>query len=283
MHIDENACLHATQKIQIFCLEPRIEDLELRIKAVNRRFRRALDLTGHTGLVSRMLRDIEKVDEIVRADLQVPDLVNGQPTLVVDEEYLPFSDSSFDLVTSVLALQWVNDLPGALIQIRKCLKPDGLFLGTLIGGDTLIELRNSFFSAESEIYGGTSPRITPFTDTRSLGLLLMRAGFALPVVDQDTLVVRYDSAFKLMKELKSMGASNILIERSRKPATRGLLNKVAEIYQKQCSDTDGRIRATFQTISMSGWAPHESQQQPLKPGDAKFRLEDSLKNFEKNQ
>ena len=266
-----------------FLLKSVIEELQVRLGSVNRQFKNALDFTGHTNLVSEMMERSGKIDNIVRADPQVADLIAGHPSLVLDEEFLPFTESAFDLIVSALTLQWVNDLPGTLLQIRKCLKPDGLFLGVLIGGDSLIELRNSFLMAETEIYSGTSPRVAPFVDTRTLGLLLMRAGFALPVVDQDTLMVRYDTALNLMAELKSMGASNILIERSRKPTTQRLLNKVSELYKDQYSDQDGRIRATFQTISLSGWAPHESQQQPLKPGSAKFSLEDSLKKFEGNQ
>ena len=263
-----------------FLLKATIEDFKLRLGAVNRQFNNALDLSGHTGLVSNVLKVSGKVSNVIRADPLIPDLTTGHPTLVLDEEFLPFSKSSFDLIVSVLTLQWVNDLPGTLLQIRNCLKPDGLFLGVLIGGESLTELRNSFLKVEAELYGGTSPRIAPFIDTHTLGLLLMRAGFALPVVDQDSLIVRYDNAHKLMSDLKSMGASNILTERSRKPATRTLLTQVVENYQNQYSDSDGRIRATFQTISLSGWAPHESQQQPLKPGSAKFRLEDSLKKIE---
>ncbi len=183
---------------------------------------------------------------------------------------------TLDLAVSALALQFVNDLPGALIQIRRALKPDGLFLAALIGGDTLTELRQSFAAAESEIEGGISPRVAPFADIRDIGGLLQRAGFALPVVDSERIIVRYDTVFALMHDLRRMGATNALTERRRKPLKRATLFKMAEIYRERFADADGRLRATFEVIWLSGWAPHESQQQPLKPGSAKTRLADAL-------
>jgi SAM-dependent methyltransferase len=185
-------------------------------------------------------------------------------------------DESVDLVVSGLALQWINDLPGTLVQIRRALKPDGLFLAALVGGETLTELRQSFAAAEAEIEGGVSPRVTPFADLRDLGMLLQRAGFALPVTDVDRLVVRYSSPFGLMEDLRRMGATNVLRERRRTPLRRATLIRMAEIYADRFADPDGRIRATFDIVWLSGWAPHESQQKPLRPGSATHRLADAL-------
>jgi SAM-dependent methyltransferase len=192
------------------------------------------------------------------------------------EEALPFADGALDLVVSALALQLVNDLPGTLIQIRRALRPDGLLLAALVGGDTLTELRQAFAAAESEIEGGISPRVAPFADVRDIGALLQRAGFALPVTDVDRLVVRYASPLALMHDLRKMGAANPMIERSRRPLKRATLQRVLEIYGERFSDGDGRIRATFEIVWLSGWAPHESQQKPLAPGSARQRLADAL-------
>lgn len=189
---------------------------------------------------------------------------------------LGLAPESFDLIVSGLALQHANDLPGALIQIRRALRPDGLFLGCLAGAATLGELRQSFAEAESEVSGGISPRVFPFADLRDMGGLLQRAGFALPVVDSETVIVRYADLFRLMADLRAMGASNVLVERSRRPTTRGLMLKAAEVYARRFADADGRIRASFEIVWLSGWAPHESQQKPLRPGSAQTRLADAL-------
>jgi SAM-dependent methyltransferase len=196
--------------------------------------------------------------------------------LVANEEALPFADASLDLVVSALALQTVNDLPGTLVQIRRALKPDGLLLAALLGGDTLRELRQSFAAAESEIEGGVSPRVAPFADVREIGALLQRAGFALPVTDVDRVTVRYASVLALMHDLRRMGATNVLTERRRTPLRRATLARMAEIYQRNFSDPDGRLRATFDIVWLSGWAPDASQQQPLRPGSARTRLADAL-------
>ena len=174
--------------------------------------------------------------------------------------------ASLDLVVSALALQFVNDLPGTLIQIRRALKPDGLFLAAMIGGDSLAELREAFAQAEAEVEGGVSPRVAPFADLRDLGALLQRAGFALPVTDVDRVTVRYASPLALMHDLRRMGAGNALSERRRTPLRRATLRRVLEIYAERFADPDGRIRATFEIVWLSGWAPHESQQQPLRAG-----------------
>ena len=196
--------------------------------------------------------------------------------VAADEEALPFRDASLDLVVSVLALQFVNDLPGTLIQIRRALKPDGLLLAALAGGDTLIELRQAFAAAEAEVEDGVSPRVAPFSDVRDMGALLQRAGFALPVTDVDRITVRYGSPLALMHDLRRMGATNPLVERSRRPLKRATLMRMMEVYAERFSDPDGRIRATFEIVWLSGWAPHESQQKPLAPGSARQRLADVL-------
>jgi SAM-dependent methyltransferase len=193
------------------------------------------------------------------------------------DEGLQLAPQSLDLALSALALQFANDLPGVLAQIRRALRPDGLFLAAMLGGDTLTELRESFTAAEVELEGGLSPRVLPFADLRDLGALLQRAGFALPVADVDRVVVRYDNAFALMQDLRRMGATNVLTERRRTPLRRATLLRMAQIYGERFADSDGRIRATFDIVWLSGWAPHASQQQPLKPGSAKASLEQAVK------
>lgn len=195
---------------------------------------------------------------------------------VGDLERLPLAPESCDLVVSLMALHHVNDLPGALIQIRRALRPDGLFIAALAGGDTLTELRQSLTIAESEVLGGAAPRVAPFADVRALGALLQRAGFALPVVDSDRLVARYDDLIALMRDLRAFGATNALSLRSRRPLRRDVLVRAASLYAERFAEADGRLRATFDTIWLTGWAPHESQPKPLKPGSAAMRLADAL-------
>jgi len=196
--------------------------------------------------------------------------------VVADEEALPFADGTLDLVVSGLSLQAVNDLPGVLVQVRRALKPDGLFLAALLGGDTLAELRQSFAVAESEHDGGVSPRVAPFPDLRDLGALLQRAGFALPVTDVDRITVRYATPLGLLHDLRRMGAANPLVERRRVPLRRATLMRAMAVYAARFADADGRVRASFEVIWLSGWSPHENQQKPLRPGSAKKRLADAL-------
>jgi SAM-dependent methyltransferase len=263
-----------------FLLERVAEDFGERLGAVLRHFDLALDLGTPGEALRRVLAASGKVGTIIAADPLADrarqDDRDSALTVACDEEALPFRDASLDLVTSALALQFVNDLPGTLIQIRRALKGDGLFLAALIGGDTLTELRQAFAAAEAEIENGVSPRVAPFADVRDLGALLQRAGFALPVTDVDRLTVRYASPLALMHDLRRMGAGNALIERSRRPLKRAVLARMMEIYGERFADADGRIRATFEIIWLSGWAPHERQQQPLKPGSAARRLADVL-------
>ncbi|PKR87556.1 SAM-dependent methyltransferase [Pleomorphomonas diazotrophica] len=251
------------------------DDLADRLAAVDRRFSRALVIGDPTGLLAARIA-AGRVDEVVRADLLVSGL-DGGGALVLDDEALPFVGGAFDLVVSSLALQFANDLPGALIEARRVLKPDGLFLGVLAGGDTLTELRQAFLQAESRRSGGASPRVAPMAEVRDLGGLLQRAGFALPVADQDRLTLRYSSALALMDDLKAMGASSVLADRRRGLTGPALMAEVAAIYQEMFGDPDGRVRASLSLVSLSGWAPHESQQKPLRPGSAKMRLADALK------
>jgi SAM-dependent methyltransferase len=260
-----------------FLLDRVAEDLADRLAAVMRRFDLALDLGTPGEAVRTALAVLGSVGVIVRASA-VPDgpARRLEKFVAADEEALPFRDGSLDLVVSALALQFVNDLPGVLIQIRRALKPDGLFLGALIGGETLTELRQAFAAAESEMEDGVSPRVAPFADLRELGALLQRAGFALPVADVDRLTVRYDSVFGLMGDLRRMGATNVLNARRRVPLKRATLIRMAEIYAERFADEDGRVRATFEIAWLSGWAPHPDQQQSLKPGSARARLADAL-------
>ncbi len=255
-----------------FLVDRVAEDLDLRLSAIKRDFSCALDLGGPGEQVRDALRR-RGVARVVRAP--VGRGLGGD--VVVDEEALPFAPESFDLIVGVLSLQGVNDLPGAMAQIRRALKPDGLFIGCLPGGATLTELRQAFTQAEAETTGGVSPRVAPFADVRDMGALLQRAGFALPVADLESLTVRYGHPLRLAADLRAMGAGNALVDRLRKPLRRDTLMRMAEVYLQRFADADGRVRATFELVWMSGWAPHESQQKPLRPGSAKARLIDALK------
>jgi SAM-dependent methyltransferase len=247
-----------------FLLDRVADDVAERLHAVLREFTNAADI-GTTGdQVRNALAG--RASQLARVDL--PDR---------ESEPLPLAPESLDLAISVLALQFVNDLPGVLAQIRRALKPDGLLLAAMVGGDTLTELRQSFAAAEAELEGGISPRVAPFADLRDVGALLQRAGFALPVTDVDRIVVRYDDAFALMQDLRRMGATNVLVERRRAPTRRATLLRMVEIYSERFADPDGRIRATFDVIWLSGWAPHASQQQALQPGSAKASLAEAVK------
>ncbi len=247
-----------------------------RLSVVKRSFAVAADI----GTPTSALRD--RIVERKLAGKVIAVNALGFADVAADEEVLPFAESSLDLAVSALALQWVNDLPGTLAQIRRALKPDGLFLAALLGGETLTELRQAFAAAETQTDGGVSPRVAPFGDVRELGGLLQRAGLALPVADVDRLTVRYATPFDLMRDLRGMGATNALIERRRVPLKRATLLRMAEIYAERFSDPDGRLRATFDIVWLSGWAPHASQQQPLRPGSAKTRLADALRTVEQS-
>ena len=258
-----------------FLIDRVAEDLADRLAGVLRQFPLAVDLGTPTGAVRRALASTGKVGDVVAVG-RVAASEAGGLQIVADEEALPLRHACADLVVSGLALQFVNDLPGALIQVRSALKPDGLLVAALLGGETLTELRQAMAAAEAEVEGGVSPRVAPFVDVRELGALLQRAGFALPVTDVDRVTVRYASVFGLMDDLRRMGAANALVERRRAPLRRATLLRMAEIYATRFADADRRIRATFDIVWLSGWAPDASQQQPLQPGSARTRLADAL-------
>lgn len=265
-----------TGRPETFLLERAVEDLCERLGAVLRPFPRVLDAGTPTPDLAAALSRLPDQRAITRlAPLDEPDTPRWR-TVVGDEEALPFAAESFDLIVSALALQSVNDLPGTLIQMRRALAPDGLLMASLLGGQTLRELREAFAIAEDELTGGASPRVAPFADVRDLGALLQRAGLSLPVADVDTVTVRYADMFGLLRDLRAMGGTNALTERLRSPLPRALLLRAAQVYAERFSDPDGRVRATFEIIWLSGWAPHESQQKPLAPGSAKMRLADAL-------
>ena len=249
-----------------FLLDRVAEDMAERLQAVLRDFKVAADI----GTSGEQLRNAlsGRVGSLAPVDL--PD---------VESLGLGLAPQSLDLAVSALALQFVNDLPGALAQIQRALKPDGLFLAAMVGGDTLTELRQAFAEAEAECEGGVSPRVAPFADLREIGALLQRTGFALPVTDVDSVVVRYDNAFVLMEDLRRMGATNVMIERRRMLTRPTTMMRMGQIYSQRFADPDGRVRATFDIIWLSGWAPHASQQQPLKPGSAKASLAEAVKRL----
>jgi SAM-dependent methyltransferase len=251
-----------------------------RLETIMRDFPVAVDLGARTGAFASALAQSDaraKVGLLIEADLSAR-MLGGREGLRVqaDEERLPFADESLNLVVSLLSLHWTNDLVGALIQIRQALKPDGLFIGALFGGSTLSELRQCLTQAEAELTDGAGLRVSPFADVLDAAALLQRAGFALPVADTDRVTVRYGSALELIRDVRAMGESNVLYDRARKPLSRAVLGRAAQIYHDRFSESDGRICATFDIVSMTGWAPHPDQQQPLRPGSAKMRLADAL-------
>lgn len=260
-----------------FLLARVAEDICSRLNVIHRKFPVALDLGCHHGLLTNALRAHANIGSMIAADAS-PAMLERCRGLRVQAapDGLPFCHAAFDLVVSGLTLHLVNDLPGALLQIRQSLKPDGLLLAALLGGATLTELRQVFAEAETEVSGGASPRVAPFADVRDLGSLMQRAGFALPVVDADTVTVSYPSALHLMRDLRAMGASNVLIERRKVPLARAVLMRTVELYAERFSRPDGRVTATFEIITLTGWAPHDSQQKPLRPGSATARLADAL-------
>jgi len=247
-----------------FLLDHVASDAAERLAAVNRSFASGIDLATP--------------GDALRAALGKQGVSLRPVEITVDDSAaLPLEPNSIDLAMSLLALQFVNDLPGVLAQMRRALKPDGLLLAAMVGGDTLTELRQAFAAAEAEVEGGASPHVSPFADLRDAGGLLQRAGFALPVTDFERLTVRYDNAFALMQDLRRMGATNVLVERRKSPSRRTTLLRMAQIYSERFADPDGRIRATFDIVWLLGWAPDASQPKPLRPGSAKFSLEEAVK------
>jgi SAM-dependent methyltransferase len=275
----------ATADVADFLLARVADDLAERIAIVNRQFEAGLVVEAYHGVVGRRLRSLANVSSTLReaepssglrariaATTPAVDVLNvGHDDLV-----RVVAPESLDLIISALSLQLVDDLPGALIQCRQVLKPDGLLTAALLGGDTLRELREAWLVAEDDVTGGASPRVAPFADVRALGSLLQRAGFALPVVDSDTVTVTYATPLHLMRDLKAMAASNPLADRRRVPVTRRLLMRAAEVYAERFAGPDGRVPATFEIVTLTAWVPHASQPQPLRPGSASTRLADAL-------
>ncbi len=254
-------------------------ELADRLGVVERRFARAAALHCHTGLVGRLLAESGKADDITRIEAEPELFADRSPEtgrVVAALDAFPFGRERLQLVVSALSMHLVDDLPGLLKQIADSLAPDGLLLAALPGAGTLGELRDCLLTAETELSTGASPRIIPFADIRDCGGLLQRAGFALPVVDSETYTVRYDTMFHLMGDLRDMGMANPLAGRSRRPATRALFARAAEIYAERYADDDGRIRASFNIVYLSGWKPDPGQQKPLRPGSAKMSLTDAL-------
>jgi NADH dehydrogenase [ubiquinone] 1 alpha subcomplex assembly factor 5 len=261
------------------------ERLADRLEDVRRKFPRALDLGCHGGQMAELLAGRGGIEHLVQCDLSPANSrragSGGSPALAADEEFLPFAEGSFDLILSCLDLHWVNDLPGALMQIRRVLKPDGLFLAVMLGLGTLAELRDCLIEAEEELTGGASPRVSPFADARDAAGLLQRAGFALPVADVETITATYADALALMRDLRGMGEANAARARSRRFAGRDLFARAAALYALRHGQADGRIPARFRLVFLTGWAPHESQQRAMRPGSAQSRLADALGTAER--
>jgi len=249
-----------------------------RLDDVRRRFPLALDLGSRDGLLGRLLKGRGGVETLIQSDLSLGMLRQaGGRVLQLDEEALPFAPESFDLVLANLSLHWTNDLPGALAQIRHVLKPDGLFLGALFGAGTLAELRSVLMEAEIAETGGASARVSPFADLRDAAGLLQRAGFALPVADIETVTVTYAGLIPLLADLRAMGEANILDARLRRPTRRAVIARAAALYQEKFAMPDGRIPASFRLIFLTGWAPHQSQQQPARRGSGRIDLGEALR------
>jgi SAM-dependent methyltransferase len=255
-----------------------------RLEAILRDFPVAVDLSARRGAFAEALAQSDasaRIGTLIEADLSAAMLAGrAGPRLVLDEERLPFASGRVDLIVSTLGLHWANDVVGALIQIRRALRPDGLFIGAFLGGATLTELRQSLLAAEAEITGGAGQRVSPFADAADAAGLLQRAGFALPVADTDRVSVVYDHPLKLMADLRRMGETAVLADRHPRALTRKVLARMSEIYLERFSQPDGRIVATFEILTLTGWSPHESQQKPLRPGSAKMRLADALGTVE---
>lgn len=260
-----------------FLLREAAERLAERLDDIARPFPRALDLGCRDGMLARLLAGRGGIESLVHADAAFAYARQAPvPALVAEAEALPFAPASFDLVLSNLDLHWTNDLPGALLQLRHALKPDGLLLASLFAGGTLGELRQAWLEAELAEEGGASPRVAPFADAGDLGHLLQRAGFALPVIDNDTIEVTYPDALALMRDLRAMGESNAVRERRRQFTRRTMLMRAALRYAELFAGSDGRIPASFELATLIAWAPHESQPKPVRRGSAQARLADTL-------
>lgn len=251
-----------------------------RIIDVARSFDLAIDLTSRDGTLRNQLSRMDTVGTVLSADFSRGS--SFQPSLILDEEHLPFREGIADLIISCLSLHWVNDLPGALVQINRTLKPDGLFQGAILGGETLHELRDCLMEAELDVTGGASPRVSPMVDLRDAAGLMQRAGFALPVADLDQITVRYEDPFRLMADLRAMGETNASLERQKHPTQRAVFFRAAELYRDRFGGADGRVPATFDVLFLHGWRPSNTQPKPLRPGSAAQRLADALDTDEQS-
>ena len=252
-------------------------EISERVELMLRPFPLALELGAYHGLLGRAVAQIPSVGAMIYAESVFAfAALCPRPSIVCDEDLLPFKEASLNLIVSGLALHRVNDLPGALIQIRRALRPDGLFIAALLGARALSELRQVLIEAEAEAHGGASPRVAPFGDVREYGALLQRAGFALPVADSELLTVLYASPRDLMREIRALGGGNVLLARSRAPLSRKALARAEELYRERHGTADGRVSASFEIVYLTGWGPDPSQQKPLKPGSAAQRLADAL-------
>ncbi|WP_027486862.1 methyltransferase domain-containing protein [Allorhizobium undicola] len=263
-----------------FLLDIVAGELSERLAVVERHFPAAVELHGADGRVAEACLATGRIGGLQRVETSAVFARPGEALMTAPLEKLPLAAQSVNLVLSPLAMHLANDLPGLLIQMRQALKPDGLLLAAVPGAGTLNELREVLLATEAEMTGGASPRVIPFADVRDMGGLLQRAGLALPVVDVEDYTVRYASLFSLIKDLRGMGMTNPLIGRARAPVSKAFFLRAAELYADRFGDPDGRIRATFSIIYLSGWAPDASQPKPLKPGSATTRLADALKNAE---
>jgi len=256
-------------------------DIADRVQDTPRSFERALDLGCHDGRLARILGETGRVDAIEASDLS-PAMVEvaraaGTHAGVLDEETPDLAAGNFDLIVSALSLHWVNDLPGTLVRLRQGLKPDGLFLGALFGAGTLAELRECLMEAETDLTGGVSPRLSPLPGLKDMAGLMQRAGFALPVADRDTVVVRYRDPARLLSDLKGMGEQSALAPGMIRPLPRAVLDRALSLYRERHADSDGRVRASFEIVHVSGWAPAPGQPKPLKPGSARASLADAVR------
>lgn len=258
-----------------FLLTEALSGITERLGAVNRRFVHGLELSSRPQSAAALAPFAERWTRMSLTSEEAGDVV-------ADEDVLPFAEESFDLVISVLSLHMVNDLPGALVQIRRVLKPDGLFLAVLFGGETLHELRDAFAQAETLVLSGISPRVSPFADVRALGALLQRAGFALPVTDSERISVSYRQFSTLVNDLRSLGEASALVERDRRGLRRDVLGAMLDAYSTCHGDETGKLQASFDLITLTGWSPHESQPKALRPGSAAVHLADALGTRERS-
>ena len=249
-----------------------LEDISDRLASTGRTFERALCLGGYSTQTKEILGPF--CGDLIETDFAQGRV--GEGGVVADEEWLPFKDESFDLVVSPLALHWVNDLPGSLIQINRAMKPDGFFVGVLAGGASFTELRQSLLRAASELTGGAEMRVSPFADAADMSALLQRAGLALPVSDRDRLTIRYDTIFDVMRDLQALGETHAPAQGLGRPLRRDVLMRAAQIYASEFADADGRLRVTVDLIWVTGWAPHASQPKPKRPGSAKVSMAEAV-------